>query len=291
MLLFRLLTLVCLFSASAMAESQTFSPARLGNQQEAIAQAEKAKADAARDDNIIVPNRVMVTLVTQDNPQEEVGLRFSVPDVMNGCWDISPLRYDTSSQGPFYYDVTIKDYTRKEGACTGKNRAARATVPIAKKLLEEGKIKVLRLSLGDVTDRYNVTYDNGAVEIMPETQRIFKTTIDLSYNFNKSNNKTGALIALIAPTAPAHANTEQALANFAAIYSLTPAPQNATSSLPASNGGSDIHYYYDSKKTLTPRLNGEFAPVGTTGIAQIVDVKDGRDQTLISAPVYAKKVD
>lgn len=239
----------------------------------------------------IVPTTVNVSLAPQGDSTQTVGLKFSVPDVIGGCWDIGELAHETAMQDPFYMDVRIQSYTRKEGACGGVNQQASAIVPIEKKLLADGKIKVLRLSIGPTTDRYNVTYDNGRMSILPQSQTIFKTAQELVYNFDKATKNTGALLALIVPTAPTGVDTTQAISDFASMYGLTPAPESATSSLPAMNGGTAIHYYHDARGALSPGVLGDFSQVGSTTIPATYDLPDGRGQEFIPAPVYAKKVD
>lgn len=240
---------------------------------------------------MIVPTTVDVSLTPHGNGAETVGLKFSVPDVVGGCWNVSELRHETAMQDPFYMDVRIESYTREQGTCGGINQQASAIVPIKKTLLANGKIKVLRLSIGPTVDRYNVTYDNGRMSILPQSQNIFKTARELVHNFERSTKKTGALLAFIIPTAPSGTDTTQAIADFVAMHGLTPAPESATSSLPAMNGGTQIHYYHDARGALSATISGEFAQVGSTSIPAIYDLPDGRGQEFTPAPVYAKKVD
>lgn len=238
----------------------------------------------------IVPTTITVSLAPHGNSAESVGLKFAVPDIIGGCWDVGELEHETGRQEPFYIDVKIDSYTRVPGPCGGANQQPSAIVPLEKKLLEEGKIKVLRLSIGPMVDRYNVTYENGRMSILPQSQQIFKTTRELVHNFERSGKKTGALLGFMIPSAPAGSDTAQAIADFTAMYGLTPAPQSATSSLPSVNGGTQIHYYHDPRGALSAGLSGEFAPVGTATIPATYDLPDGRGQEYIPAPVYAKTV-
>lgn len=239
----------------------------------------------------IVPTTVNVSLAPHGNSAQSVGLKFSVPDVIGGCWKVSELAHETAMQDPFYMDVRVQSYTRAQGTCGGANQQASAIVPIEKKLLDEGKIKVLRLSIGPTVDRYNVTYDNGRMSILPQSQQIFKTSQELVHNFERSGKKTGALLAFMIPTAPAGVDTTQAIADFAAMYGLTPAPESATSSLPSVNGGTHIHYYHDARGALSAGVSGDFAQIGSATIPATYDLPDGRGQEFIPAPVYARKVD
>ncbi len=279
-----------MIATPAFAESQTYdSMGTYENDAEQAVEEQAQEQDAQ--DGKIVPDHVEVSLVPQGDSHKTVGMRFSVPDVVNGCWAISPLKYDTAQQDPFYYDIVIHDYTRKEGPCSAGNRMAMATVPLEKKLIEDGKMKILRLSIGTTIDRYNVAYKDGIVTITPESQIKFKAAGDLIYNFERSGEKTGALIGLIIPVAPANTDTTQAIADFAEMNGLTPAPESATSSLPLKNGGSQIHYYYDSRHAMAGRVTSEFAQVGGTTIPMTYDVQDGRGQEFVPAPVYAKKIE
>lgn len=238
----------------------------------------------------IVPTTINVTFAPHGDSTKTIGLKFSAPEVVNGCWDISGLEHETAHQDPFYYDVKIHSYTRQAGPCDNQNKQASALVPIERKMLENGKIKILRLSVGPTVDRYTVTYDNGRVSILPQTQQIFKTPRELVHNFARSGAKTGDLLAFMVPAAPAGVDTAQAIADFAMTYGLTPAPENATSSLPTRNGGTQIYYYYDARGALSPKVSGEFGQIGSTSIPATYDLPDGRGQEYIPAPVYAKKV-
>lgn len=278
-------------STPALADSQTYDPTGAGYQNEAAQIAKEQEAKARGGEGVIVPREVTVDLVPFGQSGESAGLRFSVPDVVNGCWDISPLHYETSTQGPYYFDVSIKHYTRKEGKCGGGNRMARATVPLEKSLLEQGKIKILRLSIGPVTDRFEAAYENGTLTIKPQSTVKFLTDGILSYNFDRDGKGKGQLVALVVPIAPVHLDTYQAAEDFAMMYALTPAPETATSSLARTNGGSAIHYYYDGMNTLAPRLGPDFAPVGQTAIPMTYDLLDGRAQEYIPAQIYARRID
>ncbi len=238
----------------------------------------------------ITPTTVNVTLAPHGNSAENIGLKFSVPDVIGGCWSVSDLAHETGMQDPFYMDVRIQSYTREQSACGGANKQPAALVPIERKLLEDGKIKILRLSVGPTVDRYTVTYDNGRMSILPQTQQIFKTPRELVHNFARSGAKTGDLLAFMVPAAPAGVDTAQAIADFAMTYGLTPAPESATSSLPTRNGGTQIYYYYDARGALSSKVSGAFGQIGSTSIPATYDLPDGRGQEYIPAPVYAKKV-
>lgn len=284
------LAALLMIASPAYAETQTYNDT--GAYETEAAQEHDQAVEREQDKaGRIVPTRVQVSLVPRGNSKETVGLHFSVPDVVNGCWDISPLSFETARQDPYYFDVRIKDYTRKEGKCSANNRMAGATVPIEKKLLDEGKIKILRLTIGNTTDRYNVDYTNNVMRILPSSQVKFTSAAEMVHNFAKSSKKTGALLALIIPIAPAGTDTKQPLADYAQMNGLTPAPENATSSLPHTNGGSQIHYYYDARNVLSARLGSEFSPIGSTTIPVTYDLQDGRGQEFMTAPVYAKEIE
>lgn len=282
-----LLALPLLWIGSAHAESQTYDGigARTNNPDAAFMTRDSRPAD------YIVPKSVNVSLAPSGNSAKEVGLRFTAPETVNGCWDISPIQYTHGMVAPHYFDVTLTHYTRNQGACSGVNRTASATVPIEKKLLDEGKIKVLRLTIGATTDRYTVDYNKGRLEILPLSQAIFKTAGTLTHNFGRSGTGKNRLIALIVPAAPKGTDTHQAIADFAGMRGLTPAPESATSSLPHTNGGTSVYYYYDSGKQLGDQVGSEFSPVGSTTLPLTYDLPDGRGQDFAGAPVYAKAID
>ena len=285
-----ILPALLLLAAPAFAETQTYDSTG-AYETEAEKTTDEADTQEDADTGRITPREVFVSITPHGNSYETAGLRLAVPDVVSGCWDVSPLTVESGPQEPYYFDIRVKDYTQKEGKCDAKNRRAAAIVPIKKKLLEDGKIKILRLTIGTTTDRYNVTYEDGVMRILPSSQVKFKADRELVHNFARSGKKTGALVALIVPTAPEGSDTTQAIADFAATSGLTPAPERATSSLPQENGGTDIHYYYDSHHVLASRIGAEFSPVGGTTIPVTYDLRDGRGQESVPAPVYAKKID
>lgn len=282
---------VFLFAAPAVAETNTYDASGTYSSSAAAQEQEHQRKSISGEEGLIVPSRVDLALTPQGKSSDMVGLRFSVPDVVNGCWRISPLEVKNSMQGPYYFDVEVVGYHRSEGQCSGENRMARAVVPIERSKLEQGKIKILRLSIGPVTDRFEVTYKDGTMTIMPQSAVKFRTDGLLSYNFDRDGKGTGQMIALILPTAPVGMNTTAAADDFARIYGLTPAPESATSSMPRNNGGSTLHYYYDVQKTLAHRVGANFAQMGQTNIPMTLDMQDGRGQQMIAAPVYAKLIE
>lgn len=128
------------------------------------------------------PQRIDVSLVHEKYMEPgQFGLRLTVPEVMSGCWEVSPLEHEAKFVEPYYLDIRVKRYKRTltetrhpQYECPKGNKVATTTVLLNRRDLEEKEIKKIRFKSAVFGDTYEIVYRENSLELVPESMVAFK---------------------------------------------------------------------------------------------------------------------
>ena len=292
--------LLCLLSLPALAqekESYVFVPPGTNFKNETADYVRDLQRKSLQENGFIKPTLIEVSLVhyTYMDP-DQFGILMTVPDVVSGCWDISPLQYEANFIDPYYLDVKVKDYQRKvietsnvQSGCPAGNKMATALLVLSKSDLEKRQIRQIRFTSGFSADYYDLIYGNNTLQLKPQSMVVFKAKNlegAMKDRMGISFDGTGR-VALHVPMATKDDNVAAAVRQFALRNALTPDADNAMS---YSASGSPVFYYYD----VTGRILGQvgddgYAPVGTITAARPYDGPTGRTQIGVPLQVFATR--
>lgn len=246
----------------------------------------------------IKPKQIEVSLVQYDymDPEDQFGLLMVVPDVVSGCWDITPLEYESSFIEPYYFDVKVKHYQRKkievanvETDCPAQNKMSTALIVLSKKDLQKRRIRQIRFSSGFVADYYNISASEESLSLFPQSMVIFKAANltgpkkdRLTLGFNGSGQ-----IALHIPMAKKTDDIKPQLLKFAQMRALTPVADMPVTY--SANGGATYYFNDDSGHILGTIGEEGYAPLGKVTVGRPYDGPHGRTLTPVPLQVYVTR--
>src|SRR5690606_16769107 len=110
---------------------------------------------------------------------DQFGLQMSVPDVVSGCFEVTPLEYEARFVDPYYLDIKVKRYRRvplpgTPATCERQNKMSTAMMALSKSDLQQRGTQEIRFSTGAATDSYKVEIDDSKIELVPRSMLVFK---------------------------------------------------------------------------------------------------------------------
>ncbi len=210
-----------------------------------------------------MPDKLNVGLLRQNDPSGEAVLHLSTAVNLSGCPRVNPLRHDVQIND-IYLDIVIKGYTidfrdmpqAPQYACKQDAQYATADIPIDRTLIESNKIQKIRLRLdhGRGSDDYAVILNTNTMELIPQTQTIFKPMraprggqLALTHWYYPENT-----IILSAPSTPRGVRNA-AVIEFARQSGLTDLAGLFPDFTPPGRQN-DLHYYVDQAGTLADKI-------------------------------------
>src|SRR5690606_2187448 len=98
-----------------------------------------------------------------------------------GCWQLSPLEYESTFIDPYYFDVKVKHFQRHKldvsnvnGDCPVGNQMSSALIVLNKKDLEKRQTRQIRFSTGYVADYYDVAITDNTIQLRPQSMVVFR---------------------------------------------------------------------------------------------------------------------
>ncbi len=261
-------------------ESQTFDPMGSGN-----AAAEQIRAEQERglgDKGFIKPQQVLVSVTHPDYMDEDqFALQLAVPDVVSGCYELTPLEYEANFVDPYFLDIKVKHYRRTapEGAaatttCDRKNQRSTAVMPLSRADVQARGTKEIRFTTDAGRDIYDVIWDGPRLELKPQSMIVFKPeNMSGSLKDRISYTFTGnSVIALHVPMAQPGEDISQQLMQFAQMRALTPAEGGDVGS-----NGNRIYFFTDNGGHIASEIGPDgYAEIGKIVVPRPYDAPDGR---------------
>lgn len=298
--LFALLTLV--FAPPVFAqeedlpETMTYDPTYTGIANEAADQIRNLQRQSLTDKGFIKPQVVQVSLVHYPYMQEDqFGIQMAVPDMVSGCYKLTPLEYEAKFTEPHFLDIRVKKYRRiaPRGAmqkCDAQNKMATALMVISKKDLEEKGTREIRFSSEVASDNYKIILTDADIQLVPRSMIVFKAKPlggplkdRIVHNF--SNSK---MVTLQVPMANAGEDLSEEVLSLA--YSRGLSPANAGQAPSWNENGRASYYFYDDGGNVMSRIQPDgYTQLGTIEVSRPMDGADGRSETKVPLTVFATR--
>lgn len=249
------------------------------------------------DKGFIKPQVIEVSLIRPSYLEDDqFAIQMVVPDVVSGCWNISPLEYESSFIDPFYFDVTVKHYQRNPvetnnvtSGCPTQNKMSSAMIVLNRKDLEGRQIRQIRFSNGSISDYYDIRFSADSLQLKPQSMVIFKAK-GMSgplADYLEIGFGAGGKVALHVPMARQNDDIRNAIVAMASRHGLTPDPDAPMS---YSAGGSPVFYFTDQIGDVAGTIGEDgYSELGTVDAARPYDGENGRMVTPVPLKVFVTR--
>ena len=293
------------FAAPSFAQSEddlpevmTYDPTFSGKTNEAAEAIRTAQRQSLSDKGFIRPDAVQVAVVHYPYMEEnQFGIQMAVPDMVSGCYTLSPLEYEAKFVDPYFLDIKVKKYRRvpPEGAnahkkCDANNKMSTALMVLDKTDLKSRGTQEIRFSTEMGTDTYKVILDDAHLELVPKSMMIFKAQNlagplkdRIMYSFASDK-----MVALQIPMAQPGEDLTRQVTQFARTRAMSPATPDA----PASWGGNGMatYYFYDQSGHIVSQIGEKgYAEIGKVTVNRPYDGPDGRTETSVELSVFVTR--
>lgn len=242
----------------------------------------------------IKPREVHVSLMQADymKPDDQFAIHLVVPDVVAGCYELSPLEYEASFIDPYYLDIRVKHYRRDliqssqpHLDCPGTYSQAEAMIPLSKRDLMMRGTKQVRFQTESITEFYDLDLHGNTITLRPQSMVIFKADIDrltqdMTYDMERHKK-----VQLYVPMARSDDDLTMALEQFAQSRGLMPVDMGKVSVQDPKN----IIVVEDRSGGLSGSLKDtKVQEVGSIPVKRQVRGENGIQETSIPLTVFAK---
>lgn len=251
------------------------------------------------DKGFISPNMVQVAIVHHPYMEEDqFGIQMSVPDMISGCYTLTPLEYEAKFTPPQYLDIKVKKYRRvaPEGSnaqkkCDAQNKMSTALMVLSRKDLKEKGTQEIRFTTEFGSDNYKIIMDDTHIELVPRSMMIFKAQSlggplkdRIIHTFAGSK-----VVTLQVPMAQSGEDLSEEIASFAMTRGLSPADGGQKPSW--NDNGRASYYYVDQTGLMTSQLTPDstYAQIGTIEVSRPYDGPEGRSETLVPLTVFVTR--
>ncbi len=280
-------------ASSSGGESQIFIPKGTNwrNDAEAITRYlnQQSKTHSSNKQSI---KKVDLSIVHPDYlDPEQFGLLMKVANSESGCFDYSPIEYESKYVGNYYLDIklnnyrkTLKDVKNPHYECNQGNQVVSGMIVLNANDLREKGVQQIRFSNGNSRDAYNISYIENGIRFAPKSMVAFKATdlVAPDYNYIEYKYADKTLVTLQVPMALPSDDVAQAVRNLAYKYALTPAAQTTSQG--------NIFYFKDESGNLMDRLSEDgFTEFGQVEILRPYVTQHGRVGTPVSLKVFLAK--
>jgi hypothetical protein len=284
---------VCPFDS--LPEAQIYDPSFSGSTNQTADYIRGLQAQSQVDKGYIKPQVVHVSIVKEAYMNDDqFGLMMAVPDVVSGCFKLTPLEYEANFIDPYFLDIKVKRYRRvaPEGAtkvaqCDRQNRQSTAMMVLSKKDLQERGTKQIRFSAEAGSDNFKINLSDSSLELVPESMVVFKAQgLGGSLKDRIVHTFTGGnVIALHVPMANANDDAKYQLIRFAGMHALSP-----TGDTPTTGNNSNVLYFYDQTGSMTNQIGPDgYGEVGIITVSRPYDGPNGRVWTPVNLSVFVTR--
>lgn len=194
---------------------------------------------------------------------EQFGIMLKVPNIVTGCFDISPMEYEVKFHPGNYMSIHVKEFRRKpvktekvEYDCDLKSKAVSGLIVLNAKDLEERGVQEIRFTNGNIIDKYKVKVLPDSIQFIPESMVAFKVKQLMGPDKDKVvhyfSGKT--LVALHVPMAEEGEDIAQAVRDLAYKSALTPIFEKEGLD---TSGKGNIYYFMDPHGRALDLLNDD----------------------------------
>lgn len=282
----------------SLPEQMTYDPQFSGWVNQSAEQIRAAQRASLSDKGFITPSEVQVAIVHYPYmDDDQFGIQMAVPDVISGCFTLTPLEYEAKFTEPHFLDIKVKKYRRvtPEGSaatrkCDNNNKMSTALMVLSKKDLQEKGTQEIRFSTESGTDNYRLILTEDHLELIPRSMMMFKAQNlggplkdRILYSFASDK-----MIALQVPMAQPGEDLSDAIVMFARTRALTPA--NPDSPVTWSGNGMATYYFYDDNGHIIDQIGEDgYAEIGQIAVNRPYDGPEGRTTTPVNLSVFVTR--
>lgn len=276
-------------------ESQLYDPTYTGVVNEAAEAIKQRQRESLMDKGFITPDAVQVDVVHHTYMEDDqFGIQMAVPDMISGCYTLTPLEYEAKFVDPHFLDIKVKKYRRvaPEGSaanrkCDAQNKMSTALMVLSKQDLMSRGTQAIRFSADAGSDTYKIILDDTHLELVPQSMMVFKLQNPAGPLKDRALHSFASdkMIALQIPMARAGEDVSDEIAQFAKSRALAPTSADAPVSWAAK--GTPTYYFYDDSGRFSAQIgeNG-YAEIGTITVQRPADGPDGRTTTDVDLSVF-----
>jgi hypothetical protein len=282
--------------AADKTESQIFVPPGSGNLNNAEEIMRTLKEQSLEKAQKIEVKTAEVSLVHHHYMEpDQFGIMLKVPNVVSGCFDISPMEYEVNFVNETYMDIEVKAFRRKPVKtqnvaydCDQQTKAITGLIVLNAKDLEKRGVKEIRFSNGNVRDVYNVVYQPDSIVLKPESMIAFKANLTGPEKDKLVHYYSGqTLVALHVPMAHPDDNIAQRVRNLAYKNALTPVFEKEGLD---TSGKDNVFYFMDPHGRALDLLNDDgYAEFGTVQVVRPYDGPSGRTGVAVPLQVFVTR--
>lgn len=275
----------------------TYDPQYQGWVNQTAEQIRSAQRASLADKGFIKPDVVQIAVVHHPYMEDDqFGIQMAVPDMISGCFTLTPLEYEAKFTEPHFLDIKVKKYRRvaPEGSaatrkCDNQNKMSTALMVLSKKDLQDKGTQEIRFSTETGTDNYRIILTEDHLELVPRSMMIFKgqnmggpLKDRILYSFASDK-----MIALQVPMANPGENLSYEIETFARTRALTPVNPGAAT---WSGNGMATYYFYDDNGHIIDQIgeNG-YAELGQIAVNRPYDGPEGRTTTAVPLSVFVTR--
>lgn len=277
-------------------EMMTYDPTFTGGLNQEAERIRDLQRESLGDKGYITPTAVNISIVHPAYMDEnQFGIQMAVPDVVSGCYTLTPLEYEAKFAQPDSLNIRVKHYRRiaPQGAnarCDTRNKMATALMVLDKKDLRARGTKEINFSTEAARDTYRIVLGDNRLELIPQSMMVFKApglTGELKdrlvYTFASSK-----MVALQVPMAKPGEDLSEEINGFARSRALTPANADAPTSW-AGNGAATYYFYDDGGHVVAQIAEKGYAELGKITVSRPYDGPDGRTEAPVTLSVFVTR--
>ncbi|PZQ44926.1 MAG: hypothetical protein DI551_09125 [Micavibrio aeruginosavorus] len=279
-------------------ENMTYDPAYTGWVNKTAEDIRAAQRASLADKGFIKPNVVQVAIVHEPYMEDDqFGIQMAVPDMISGCYSLTPLEYEAKFTEPHYLDIKVKKYRRvpPEGSsavrkCDQQNKMSTALMVLSKKDLMSKGTQEIRFSTEVGVDNYRVILDENHLELIPRSMMIFRAQNmagplkdRILYSFQSDK-----MVALQVPMAKPGEDLTNQILKFAQTRAMTPADPSKPAQW--TGNGMAIYYFYDQNGHIIDQIGKDgYAEIGKVSVDRPYDGPEGRTTAAQELSVFVTR--
>ncbi len=275
-------------------ESQIYDPTYTGTIPDAVREIQERQRASMADKGYIYPTEVQVDVVhypyMEDN---QFGIQMAIPDMISGCYSLTPLEYEAKFVDPHFLDIKVKRYRRvaPEGSaatekCSMQNKMSTALMVLDKKDLQSRGTQEIRFSTAAGADTYKIILDDAHIELIPESMIVFRAANPAGPLKDRILHSFASdkMIVLQVPMAQPGEDISEAVGNFARTRALKPASDIG------GGKGEDTYYFLDESGRFAKEIGADgYAEIGTITVQRPSDGPEGRTTTPVELTVFVTR--
>ena len=221
---------------------------------------------------------------------QQFGLLMKLANSQTGCFDYSPIEFDSSFIEGHFMDIKLNGYRKNlietqnpHYDCKQTEKVVSNMIVLDANELRAKGVRQIRFNNGQSRDAYDVTFTDNSVRLTPESMIAFKAKglVGPDFNYMEHVYTDQTLVSLQVPMALPSDDVKQAVRNLAYKHSLVPIFDKEAP---------NKFYFKDENGEILDRLAEQsYTELGTVQILRPYINREGRGGTPINLKVFLTK--